>query len=94
MPKARKPWYARLRGAVEACEKKDGDKPFAELVAAVLEDTEDPFGFLSQAAGFTDEDRSIWIRGWATGAIRAPKFMRRKIIRTVRRHFARAFEGP
>lgn len=90
-----KPWYTKLRGAIESCEvHQDDPDAFAALIKAVLEDTQGPLDFLAQCAGYVDDEQKAWIRGWAAEAIMPPPRMRRKVIRAVRERFAHAFKGP
>ena len=90
-----KPWYARLRDAVETCEQlQDDSDQFALLIKIVIEDTENPLDFLAQCAGYVYDEQKAWIKGWAAEAMTPPPRMRRKVVRAVREHFAQAFKGP
>lgn len=90
-----KPWYARLRDAVENCEQlQDDPDQFALLIAVALKDTQSPIDFLAQCAGFTHDRQKSVIEDWATGAVMPTPRMRRKVVRAVREHFAQAFKGP
>jgi hypothetical protein len=94
MAGGQKPWYSRLREAVEACEKLDDPDLFSALVGVVLKDVDRPWDLLAQAADFTYHQQKHWIKGWADGAIMPTPSMRRKVVRNLREHFGQAFRGP